>query len=296
MARATRTAVALGLAATTAVGLVGSTTVVAAAPMAPATNAALHVKINDNGLHLTGPTSFAAGRVKLVLEAVGKNRGAEVIQLHSGYTFSALRDDIKAFGESYGKNGPTKAGLKHLNHALDNITAFGGLYADKGTTRNGTLLLPAAGQYVLFNDSGDLPKQPTYLSVGSPSGSQDLPETGRIVRVRANQNRFGGDDVLPSHGTITFDNANLESPHFLVLQHVKEGTTRKQVINSFSSNSRPTFIKDGEQESDFLSPHHAMTFELHLPAGQYALMCFFPDLKDGTPHAFMGMVRMVHLN
>src|SRR3954451_20350202 len=158
MARATRTAIALGLAATTAVGLVGSSTVeVAAAPLAPATNSVLHVKINDNGLHLTGPTSFAAGRVKLVLEAVGKTRGTEVIQLHSGYTFDGLRDDIKAFGESYGKNGPSKSGLKHLNHAIDNITAFGGLYAGKGTSRNGTLLLPAAGQYVLFNDSGNLP-------------------------------------------------------------------------------------------------------------------------------------------
>jgi hypothetical protein len=33
-----------------------------------------------------------------------------------------------------------------------------------------------------------------------------------------------------------------------------------------------------------------------LPAGDYAEMCFFPDLKTGMPHAMMGMVRIVHLS
>jgi hypothetical protein len=298
MPRVTRKAIVLAVAATTAAGLVSTGTVGAsAAPQAaaPDTNAVLHVKINDNGTHVSGPTSFAAGRVKLRVEAVGKDRGAEIIRLDSGYTFAALRDDLTTFGKSFGRNGPSKEGLKAFRHAVNNITAYGGLYAPKGGARHGTLLLPSAGQYVLFNDSGNLPKQPTYLSVGAPAGPQFLPETGRIVRVRAHENRFGGDDVLPAKGNVTFYNANLESPHFLVLAHVKEGTTRKQVIESFSSNGRPDFVRNGEQDIDFLSPHQAMTVKLNLPAGQYAEMCFFPDLKDGTPHAFMGMVKMVHL-
>jgi hypothetical protein len=33
-----------------------------------------------------------------------------------------------------------------------------------------------------------------------------------------------------------------------------------------------------------------------LPAGDYAEVCFFPDLETGMPHAFMGMVRIVHLS
>jgi hypothetical protein len=38
-----------------------------------------------------------------------------------------------------------------------------------------------------------------------------------------------------------------------------------------------------------------MNFHIHLPPGTYAVMCFFPDPKTGDPHAFMGMVRIVHL-
>jgi hypothetical protein len=297
MARATRTAIALGLAATTAVGLVGSDVMgAAAAPQrAPVQNAVLHVTINDNGTTVTGPTTFAAGRVKLVVEAHGKTRGAEILRLDAGYTFADLRADLQAFGESYGRNGPTESGLKHLRHAVNHITAYGGLYAAKGTSRHGTVLLPGAGQYVVFNDSGRLPKAPTYLNVTAPQGPQYLPETGRIVRVRANKHRFGGDDVLPAKGDITFQNANLESPHFLVLQHVKEGTTRKDVLESFEADGPPSFLRDGEQDIDLLSPHQSMTVHLNLPAGEYAELCFFPDLQDGTPHAFMGMVRMVHL-
>ena len=293
MARVTRKAIVLAVAATTAASLVSIGTVGAEA--APTQNAVLKVKINDNGTHVSGPTSFPAGRVKLVVEAVGKDRGAEIVRLDPGFTFADARADLKKFGESFGPKGPSKAGIKALNHVVDNITGYGGLYAHKGGSARGVVLLPSAGQYVVFNDSGSLPKQPTYLNVTSPAGPQYLPETGRIVRVRAHENRFGGDDVLPAKGNITFYNANIESPHFLVLSHVKEGTTRKDVLNAFQSDKDPGFFKKGEQDIDFLSPHQAMTVKLNLPAGQYVEMCFFPDLKDGTPHAFMGMVRMVHL-
>ena len=42
---------------------------------------------------------------------------------------------------------------------------------------------------------------------------------------------------------------------------------------------------------DPVSPGHAMSLHLHLPAGTYAEMCFFPDPMEGIPHALMGMVR-----
>ena len=39
-----------------------------------------------------------------------------------------------------------------------------------------------------------------------------------------------------------------------------------------------------------------MTVDYDLPAGQYVIMCFFPDPHmGGMPHALMGMLRMIHL-
>ena len=38
-----------------------------------------------------------------------------------------------------------------------------------------------------------------------------------------------------------------------------------------------------------------MTVTYHLTKGEYVLLCFMPDPKTGMPHAFMGMIGIVHL-
>ena len=50
-------------------------------------------------------------------------------------------------------------------------------------------------------------------------------------------------------------------------------------------------------ETGTLSPGRSMTVDYDLPAGQYVVMCFFPDPKmGGMPHSLMGMLRMIHLS
>jgi hypothetical protein len=107
--------------------------------------------------------------------------------------------------------------------------------------------------------------------------------------------RFTGSATLPARGTIRFINKSTESPHFLVLQHVKEGTTRKQVRQGLESDQQPDWVLPGSAETDVVSHNQRMTMRLHLPAGEYVEMCFFPDPIEGTPHALMGMIRIVHL-
>jgi hypothetical protein len=270
---------------------------VAAAPAASAAGGTvLHVAITNHGMYVDGPTTFPAGRVTLYMDAAGSDRGIEIARLHAGYSFRDFRTDIKTAGDNLdGPNGDPKKGLKALNHAIANITAFGGVYAHAGAVRHGSVLLPQAGtRYVLYDDSSFVPRRPVHLTVTAPAGAQTLPPTAATVVAREDR-RWGGATTLPSHGTIKFANHADVSPHFVVLQHVKDGTTRKQVIDSFSSQTPPDFVLPGEQDSDIVSPGHAMALHLQLPAGRYALMCFFPDPKTGMPHAFMGMVRMVTL-
>lgn len=290
--RTTRAAVT----AATAAALVGAG--LAATPVASAAPAGtvIRVAITDHGMYIDGPTTFPAGRVHLSIDASGKDRGIEILQLHPGYTWPDFRSDLKvAFSNLFAPDGHKKKGLRHLNHAINNITAVGGLYAHDGQARHGVVMVHnPGGRYVLFDDSGELPKHPVFLTVTTASGPQVLPATDAKVVAKTNR-RFGGDDVLPADGNITFVNKSTESPHFLSLQHVKEGTTRKQVLDSFQSNSRPDFVLKGSQDLDVLSTDQRMTVHLHLPPGQYAEMCFFPDPETGDPHAFMGMIRMVHL-
>jgi hypothetical protein len=62
-----------------------------------------------------------------------------------------------------------------------------------------------------------------------------------------------------------------------------------------NSNGPPPWARRGEAGVDALSYGEQQTLHVNLPAGQYVEMCFFPDPDEGLPHAFMGMIRMVHL-
>ena len=283
------------IATTIATGMAGVGIAVAPAALA-AGGTVLHVAITNHGMYVKGPTTFPAGRVTMYIDAAGGDRGIEIARLHSGYSFADFRNDIKtAAANLEGPNGNQKAGLKALNHAIANITAFGGVYAHSGQLRHGAVVLPqASNRYVLYDDSTNVPARPVHLTVTAPAGAQTLPATAATIVAREDR-RWGGASSLPSHGTIKFANKATTSPHFVVLQHVKDGTTRQQVIDSFSSPNPPDFVLPGDQDSDIVSPGHAMALHLQLPAGRYALMCFFPDPETGMPHAFMGMVRMVTL-
>jgi hypothetical protein len=299
MSRFKRTSVRLGLTAVATTALVAGGLTGAQAALQPADTAStvptIHVAQTDKAMYLEGSTSFPAGRLRVTLEDAKVKHGAVVAiwKLATGYTWKAMRHDFDVMAANlFGPNGNKKKGLKHLNHLINNITAYGGLSAHPGRTGRGTFLLNEPGTYALFNDSS-APRDPRRLTVGAAAGPQTMPTTDATV-VALTKRRFGGDKVLPAHGTITFQNNSTESPHFLEIQHVKEGTTRKQVIRALQSNGPGPFLP-GDASSDVVSYGHAMTLKLHLPAGEYALMCFFPDPRTGMPHAFMGMVNIVHL-
>jgi hypothetical protein len=279
-----------------ATGLVAAGVGASAAQQAPTATPSVQATIANGKLTVVGDTTFPAGRLNVSLTAVDHESEITVLTLHTGYTFQDLRNDVGAFGASYNNQGqPSQAGLRHLRHAINHITSYGGLDVTKGKTLDATLLIPKrAGETVIYNDSGNLPKQKTDFTVTTASGPQTLPTTDARV-VGKTDKRFGGATTLPAKGNITFKNISTESPHFLIMQHVKEGTTRKQVIAGLQSNKPPSFARTGSEGTDFLSSNQAQTLQTNLPAGEYALMCFFPDPQTGQPHAFMGMVRIVHL-
>jgi hypothetical protein len=267
-----------------------------AAPQAPGTTPTLQATVANGQLTVAGDTSFPAGRLDVSLTATDKESEVDVLTLHPGYTFKNLRDDVQAFGKSFNNQGkPSKSGLRHLRHAIKNVTSYGGIDAAKGKTVNATLLIPKSkGHTIIYNDSSEVPKQKTALTVTKASGPQTLPKPDAHVVGKTNK-RFGGDSTLPAQGVVKFTDVSTESPHLMFLQHVKKGTTRKQVIESFQSNKKPDWVLKGFTGTDFVMTNHSQNLELNLPAGSYAMMCFFPDPKTGQFHAAMGMVRMVQL-
>jgi len=301
------TTIALATAATAAV-VVAATAPAIGTPHARAAHIAtpkLAVTITWSGhghnktsnMVVNGPKTVSAGRVAISLHGIGGEVEVDVARIKAGHTYKEAVADFNEFGASMGPNGPSPAGLAALNKVVKIVTFFGGL--DTGSIRrvHGTVVLPKAGHYLIINDSNQGPGgQARRLTVTPKVGNRATPKVAaKVAAITAK--RFRGATILPASGTVQFTNKSTSSPHFLALQHVKAGTTRKQVIKALNSSSGGPggpFLREFAG-TDVVTMGHSMTLSYKLPAGTYAEMCFFPDLQTGMPHALMGMVRIVTL-
>lgn len=283
-------------AAATAITLVGAGAGAAAgstqAPHAKSTSS-LSVTISKSAFKAT-PHSLRTGRVNLSLSAKGGEAEFQIAKFAKGYSFKKFLKDYEA-----ANTAPPKQALKALHRAVANSTFYGGLDATPGNKVTGSTVLPKAGSYVIYQD-GEKPAHPTTLTVRGPSTKGAKVSTDATVKARSGS-RFGGDSQLPATGTLEFKNVSkgsTKSPHFLQLQHVADGTTKKDIEDYFASGSDapPSFMLDGSANLDVVSPGLSETLDYSLPKGTYAELCFFPDLKTGMPHAAMGMIKIVTLS
>jgi hypothetical protein len=247
---------------------------------------------------VAGSRTFSAGRVNIVLHARKGEQEVAIARLHGTYTYKDLGRDFATYAKS--QNAPTPKAIKAINRIVRRTTFYGGLDTGHGhNTVSGTVVLPRAGTYLLLNDQpGPGLGGKVKLHVSAKQGYRTAPSVAAVQRATTSK-RFRGSTALPASGTIGFENDSTSSPHFLTLQHVRKGTTRKQVIKALQGGpggSGAQIFRAGSLGTDVVWPGRAMTLSYTLPAGDYAEMCFFPDLKTGMPHAFMGMVRIVHLS
>jgi hypothetical protein len=244
---------------------------------------------------VSGPRTFSAGRLNLVLHAKKGDQDFAVLRLHSGYTLAKLAKD---FGTVFSSEDPTPASIKAINRIARRTTFVGGIESGTGhKTVKGSVVLAKPGTYYVIDLDPAAPK-PVKLHVTAKAGTRTAPTASAHVTA-VNAHRFRGSTNLPASGTIEFTNKATNSPHFLNLLHVKDGTTRKDVLKAFQCGgpdcAPPPFLRDSVG-TDVLHPGKSQMLTYTLPAGDYAELCFFPDLKTGMPHAFMGMVRIVHLS
>lgn len=246
--------------------------------------------ISSSGVEYSGPQRFRPGRVSLATVGRGAGGQMELVRFRGDYSFKDFKSDVaKVFA------GGDDA-LTALNRAIRHTRFYGAPGAEPGQTNRGSAFLGRPDTYVLFTFGETGPSQPLRLHVRGDVARRRAPDWSAKVVARESR-RWGGDDVLPAEGAIKLINRSDVSPHFVVLQHVAKGTTRKEVLDCIrdESNCSFDFARAGSAETGSLSPHHAFVFDYSLPRGTYALMCFFPDPDTGMPHAAMGMVRIVTL-
>lgn len=266
--------------------LVSPTGAHASASAATSQAAVPHVTatLTKKTITLKGGKGLRAGRVKLSVQGKGI---VEFAMFKSGYDAADFAADVNTFG--------AKNDVKALKRALANTQILGGL-AGGGS---GTIVLPKAGSYtpISIGERGVVFGKP--LVVTGPARSTSAPRTDGSI-IAKNGPAWGGASHLPMKGRFLFKNkGNTGVPHFVALQQVAEGTTTDQVLEFLQSETEgppPAWLLPGSLETGTLSPGRSMTVDYDLPAGQYVVLCFFPDPKmGGMPHSLMGMMEMIHL-
>ena len=259
----------------------------ATASSAPTTSRAatpqITATLSKKSIKVTGADNLRPGRVRM---SVKGNGIVELVRFKRGYDAADFTADINAFG--------AKNDIKALKHALANAQILGGFEGGG----SGTIVLPTAGSYTPFSigNRGLVLGDPIRVR-GEKRSSKAPRVDGRILATTGPA--WGGSSTLPASGRFLFKNkGDTGVPHFVVLQQVAEGTTTDQVLEYLQSGDEapPSFGLPASMETGSLSPGKSMTVNYDLPAGQYVIMCFFPDPKmGGMPHALMGMLRMIHL-
>ncbi len=259
----------------------------ATASPAPMTSRAatphLTATLTKKGITVKGADGLRPGRVMLSVSGKGV---VELAKFKRGYDSADFVGDINKFG--------AKNDIKALRHALAHTQILGGFQGGG----SGTVVLPSAGSYTPFSlgQRGVVVGDPIMVH-GAKRASSAPSTDGRILAKPGPS--WGGSTTFPAKGRLMFKNkASTGVPHFLVLQQVAEGTTTDQVLEFLQSGDQgnPPWGLPAGMETGSVSPGKSMTVDYDLPAGQYVVMCFFPDPHmGGMPHALMGMLEMIHL-
>ena len=123
----------------------------------------------------------------------------------------------------------------------------------------------------------------------------DQPSGGTVKAVRdakwANKPK-----AIPRKGRLTFKNRSSKN-HFVVLTKMNKGATLADVKEFLmTEEGKPPVDFSKSFDTAVISPGHDLTVKYKLPAGTYAMVCFWPDASmGGMPHAAMGMVRTIKL-
>lgn len=184
----------------------------------------------------------------------------------------------------------------------------GGVYAMPGATAQVVLDL-GPGEWVAWADDPEAGIEPVVFTVTGEMPT-DLPEPESSATLTMVEY-----DIKVTEGSLTAGSQIVEvvevgaQPHFVVMAKGPDGMTEEQVLTvleeeaaAMTSGEAPVY-SDLNPEEDFGQGPYTPTQSIgtttwhvfDLEAGTYLMACFFPDLGDGMPHAYKGMVEVVEV-
>lgn len=210
-----------------------------------------------------------------------------------------------------GEASPAAAGGEMMGPPpfLFESTMAGGAYAPPGQTVHVVLDL-TPGSWVAWGDDPSAPQMPLAFEVtGEMPADLVEPESTATLTMSEYAIEVTEGELTTGSYVVKIDNDGAQ-PHFVGIVKVRDGLTEDQLMTALDEEMQagmtgtPTvysdFNPDEEAEdvafSGTQSNGTSQWIELaDVQAGTYVLICFFPDIQDGMPHAFHGMYAIVEV-
>lgn len=216
-----------------------------------------------------------------------KPSGFQLISLAADYTSDEAEADIKA-----GLEGGKMSALRRMER---NVTLIGGVSSVPGKAATFWVDLEP-GVYIALDVAGktNAAKWVTLTVSGLDTGLS-MP-SGSTVKAVRDAKWAKKPASIPRKGTLTFRNRSTAN-HFVFMARMARGATLADVKQwLMTEKGKPPLDFSTSLDTAVISPGHDLALDYKLPAGTYAMLCFWPDASmGGMPHAAMGMVRTIKL-
>ena len=234
----------------------------------------------------TAPDTIPAGVVKVRLVNRGPSlHHVQFVQLGPGKTVDSLMAALRNPGPPPawmrmvpGPNPPAPNGVAELTTTL------------------------AAGNYVIVCFVPDEHGMPHFTHgmlrpvVVAPRGGAPAVEPAADVQVDLADYSFTlSKDITAGRHTLKLVNAGGQ-PHEMFIARLGPGATAQQLVRYVLTgmHGRPPALPLGGASGMVPGDHAYVT--MNFAPGDYALICFLPDAKDGREHAVHGMVKQIHVS
>ena len=260
-------------------------TATAAAPAAAAAATPNMVTFTAKEYAFDGPDSIPAGLTMFHLNDAGQElHHLQILKLEQGKTLTDFQAALKAGGPP-----PTWA------------VPYGGVNPPipGGTTMSTQTMEPGNYLVVCFIESAD--KVP-HMAKGmmkpltvTPVANANMTEPTADVTLTLSDYTFTFSKPLAVGRQMIKVENGAQQPHEVVLVQLDSGKTIQDVGKWAESMKGPPPAKPIGGIPAFM-PGKNTYFEVNLTPGDYGLICFVPDAKDGKPHVAHGMSQQFKIS
>jgi hypothetical protein len=180
----------------------------------------------------------------------------------------------------------------------------GGIYANPGETAQVIIDL-TPGEWVGWGDDPEAPQEPVIINVTGEMPTDLIePEAGATITMAEYSIEVTEGELATGQQVVKITNVGAQ-PHFVFIAQGPDSMTEADIEAILEADMTGTpAATDIDPDEDFddvagtgtQSMGTDIWISVDLQPGKYVMVCFFPDIESGLPHALEGMYNVIEVS